>query len=102
MMKAANVNIHAVLLKANKRSTAVSRIIHPDISPWPCFCQSVQREKPGLMANPICTMQKHSTPIASQQRAPGRGATEQLPRHAARPVIPLLGVLDVATAKYPG
>jgi len=59
------------------------------------------------MANPICIRQKHSTPIASQQRAPGRtaclaGAPQQLPRHAARPGIPLLGAMDVATAKYPG
>jgi len=53
------------------------------------------------------SQQKHSTPIASQQRAPGRtaclaGATQQLLRHAVRPGIPLLGALNVATAKYPG
>jgi len=78
------------------------------------------------MANPICTQQKHGAPIASQQRATGRtaylaGATQQLPRHAARldgrAKTALCGYenkvnrltasrcwaqLSVATAKYPG
>jgi hypothetical protein len=71
------------------------------------FAGPFQREKSCPMDNPICTGQKHSTSIASQQRAPGRtaclaGATQHLRRHAARPGIPLLGALDVATVKYPG